>query len=173
MVNFFLITIFTFILFLPVAHAQETPLPEKPDVKQEYYQARVKEVRPRGDVAEQLQQSTTVEVEMVIESRERLGHKVTTLWSNDPNTSRTFQVEKDMKLLIMCTTINGQEGCEIISQQRMAPLILLVVFFVAVVAYVAKRQGVRSLIAMLFGLAVISFVIIPLILKGMSPLLVT
>lgn len=146
--------------FVPlVSHAQE--------VIDVYYTATVEAVTPKP--AEDGTPTDTVEVRL-----NREGHSSTTaFWSDAEDNPRTFVVKQGDKLIVRCTTIEGTETCEILSQVRLWPLVSLLALFATIIIVITRKQGVRSLAAMVLGGAVIMLVIVPLLLNGVSPLLVT
>jgi uncharacterized membrane protein len=156
------------IMALSVLMAVTAPLIARAqEVVDTYYTATVEEVTPKP--AEDGTPTDTVEVRL-----NREGQSSTTaFWSDAQDNPRTFAVKKDDKLIIRCTTIEGTETCEILSQVRLWPLVMLLALFATIIMAITRKQGVRSLAAMVLGGAVIMLVIVPLLLKGVSPLLVT
>jgi uncharacterized membrane protein len=153
------------------ALAQESaaplPLPEK--VTPTYYSGAVTKITPQENAVDPSIPGDTVAVELKLQN----GKTVTAPWSNNPEVSRSFIVKEGDKVVAMCTTVNNQESCDIMERQRTSGLVWLLAVFLAVIWFVTRKQGLRAAGTMILGLGVILFVIIPLILKGWSPLLVT
>ncbi len=68
---------------------------------------------------------------------------------------------------------NGQEHFELGEPIRATPLIWLLALFAALTLAVARRWGAQSLLGLLFSYLVIFTVILPLLIKGWSPVLVS
>lgn len=142
-----------------------------PGLVERYYKAQVSNIETDHTADEA--QNDNIIVTLDVRNGDKQGQQVTALWSGDIAQSRGFDVAKGDNLIVSCTTYEGQENCVIVERQRTAALIWLGVLFLAAVWGVTKKQGVKAVIAMGIGLAVILFVIVPLILKGVSPFLVT
>jgi uncharacterized membrane protein len=70
-------------------------------------------------------------------------------------------------------TIDGQELFAVRDIDRRGALLVLALFFVAVVILFGKKQGVRSIISLLASFAVIIYVLLPLLLLGYNPVVIS
>ncbi len=70
-------------------------------------------------------------------------------------------------------TINGDEIYSVRDIDRRATLLWLTVFFAAVVLFFGKWQGLRSLLSLAGSFLVIIFILIPLLMKGFNPIVVS
>ena len=84
------------------------------------------------------------------------------------------QIKKgDSVLVSMAKTAKGKTQVMIVDQVRKIPLAILTVLFVGVVIFIGKLKGVTSLLAMIASFAVIVKFVIPQILLGNDPLLIS
>ncbi len=70
-------------------------------------------------------------------------------------------------------TINGDEIYSVRDIDRRATLLWLVIFFAAVVLFFGKWQGLRSLLSLAGSFLVIIFILIPLLMNGFNPIVVS
>lgn len=70
-------------------------------------------------------------------------------------------------------TINGDEIYSVRDIDRRATLFWLTVFFAGVVLFFGKWQGLRSLLSLAGSFLVIIFILIPLLMKGFNPIMVS
>lgn len=158
------------LLFLALASSSPVRAQEVPTISEPvYYKAKVTRITPTSTEG----QSDTVAVTLTIAEGTRTGNEVVAFWSNDQQRSRSFRITEGQSLIISCATVDTHENCDIMEQQRTKGLISLLILFLVVVWLVTKRNGLKAIGAMLIGLLVILFVIIPLILKGWPPLTIT
>lgn len=82
--------------------------------------------------------------------------------------------EKGDAVLIGSIPNNGTEDTYyLIGYDRTSILLLLLAIFICLALLITKKQGVNALLSMGFSFSVIFFFILPLILDGMNPLLVS
>lgn len=156
-----------FILLTPLfAHAQESPA----IVEQKFYHAVVTGVTTENSGEES--NGGTVNVELGLTDKPRRDTKVTALWSNDP-TSRNFLVHKGDRVIVSCTILENEETCDIVSRDRSRALGAIFALFLATIWFISRKQGIKALLAMGLSIVIISAVIIPLILNGWSPFIVS
>lgn len=70
-------------------------------------------------------------------------------------------------------TIDGSEYYTFKDMERRGPLLLLFAIFVGLVIWLSGLQGVRALLSLVLSFAAIIFLLIPALLKGYSPALVS
>lgn len=70
-------------------------------------------------------------------------------------------------------TEDGNEIYSVEDVDRRSPILFLTLLFVAVVLLFGRLQGLRSLLSLLGSLFVIIFVLIPLLIKGYNPVLIS
>jgi len=68
---------------------------------------------------------------------------------------------------------NGEVLYKVVEKDRRISLGLFVVFFIAVILFFGKKQGLRSLLSLFGSIFLIAYVLLPLILKGYDPLFVS
>ncbi|HEY1074325.1 MAG TPA: YibE/F family protein [Patescibacteria group bacterium] len=153
-----------------LSHAQGETVPSSV-----FYSVKVTNVSPYtpSTELETLESSDAILISMQVTGGKDKGKFIDALWSNNDQTTRNFDVHSGDTLIATCTLIDKQENCSIVSQQRSTGLILLVILFCIVTWAVTRIHGLRAILSMIIGLAVILFAIVPLIVKGYSPLMVT
>lgn len=156
------------LLFIPTVplHAQETQ-----DFTQTYYRATVINLEEQIDEESGSAHSNVI---LKISDEPRTGEVVSALWSNDTTTTRNFRVATGDNLIISCISQGEEEeSCSIVSQQRTKPLVVLLGIFILVIWFITRQQGIRAILAMAIGLGIILWGIVPAIIAGYSPLLVS
>lgn len=78
--------------------------------------------------------------------------------------------EGDKFFLNYLITINGAEIYSVGDVDRRSSLLLLLILFAGTIIIFGGKQGIRSLISLLGSFSIIIFVLLPLILKGFSPI---
>lgn len=169
-----LFTIFTllFCILIPLSHSRAQ---EEAPVLPTFYPVVVTDVTPYNPPLEDgtLGNSDASVVTMRVNGTQDKGKTIEALWSNNDQTTRNFKVKSGDKLIATCTTIENQESCSIVSQQRNTGLVLLLLLFIGATWAVTRTHGLRAILSMVIGLAVILFAIVPLIVRGYPPLIVT
>jgi uncharacterized membrane protein len=77
------------------------------------------------------------------------------------------------KVLLNYSNINGNEFYSIASRNRSAGLLFFVLLFVAVIIAFGGVQGFRSLASLITAFAVVIYVLVPLLVRGYSPVVVS
>jgi len=80
---------------------------------------------------------------------------------------------KGDKVLVLAQTQDGQIEIQPIDVWRVNPLIYLALFFLVVVAVIGRWRGLRALLSLVITFIIIFFITIPLIARGMNPILIT
>jgi uncharacterized membrane protein len=144
------------------------------DPNQETVEARVIEVVDEG-VLEQggiSQPYQTLRLEIL--SGPRAGRAVTVDYGTQSFGSSVVRYHPDDQVQAMrIARPDGSEMLIITEPNRWGPLLLLFVIFVVFIIAVSRWKGVRSLIGMAISLLVITQFILPMILAGYNPILVT
>lgn len=85
-----------------------------------------------------------------------------------------IELKKGQKFFIYYfETTNGERIYSVRDVDRRGPLILLTALFAGVVILFGGKQGVRSLLSLIGSFSVIIFVLLPLLINGYSPVLVS
>lgn len=90
-----------------------------------------------------------------------------------PENSPNIYKEGDHILVGTLSSESDEDSYFVIGYDRTKILIILVGIFVLLAVLVTKQQGLKAIVSMLYSFSVILFFILPLILKGINPLLVS
>jgi uncharacterized membrane protein len=150
------------------------PLQAPLDDNQETVEARVIEVLEEGTLDQGGLQQPYQKLRLEILSGRLAGRAVTVDYGTQTLGSSAILYQPDD--LVQATHLTRADGGDlfyITEPQRLTPLLVLFVTFVIVVVAVGRWKGVRSLLGMAISLYVITQFILPLILAGYPPLLVS
>lgn len=90
------------------------------------------------------------------------------------NVSRVynFKVHKGSKVVAcMYFTDNKLNGISVYSYKRTTPLLILAILFLVVVIGIGGVKGIKTIMTVIFTIVCILFLMLPLIIKGVSPIL--
>lgn len=140
----------------------------------QFYQARVVEVKERGEKNVEGITNPYQVVEVEIENGSRKGEKLTIDHGVEFTIDRSLLVEKGEKIVVLQSADSeGNPYYQIIDKYRLDKIYYLVgIFFVAIVL-LSRFQGLGSILGMVFSLIVIVKFIIPEILGGADPLTIS
>lgn len=120
------------------------------------------ETVPGSDVTQMVQ---TLEVEIL--EGEQEGEQV--IFDND----FILLEEGDAFFMNYLVTIDGTEIYSVREVDRRVPMFLLLLLFIAVVIIFGGKQGVRSLLSLVGSLFVVGYVLVPGLVGGISPLILS
>ena len=153
-----------------VAPSLQVPL----DDNQETVEARVIEVLEEGTIEQGGLQQPYQKLRLEILSGRLAGRAVTMDYGTQTLGSNVILYQPDDRVQVThLTRADGGDLFYITEPQRLTPLLILLVLFVIFIIAVSRWKGVRSLLGMAISLYVITQFILPLILAGYPPLLVT
>lgn len=155
-----LFTLFLFTNIVSTVHAQANPVPPQIQEKGIVVAEKSKEIDDKGKV-----QSISYTV--------KFDNGKTITASYQLQTLQTFNIHQDSQVVVLQSmTPNGMQY-QIIDLYRLPSLFyFLIVFVIAAIAIVGKK-GVGSLLGVCISLLIILYVIVPGIMHGISPLLIT
>ncbi len=154
-------------LVVPQVQAQIDPTQETVD-------ARVIEVIEEGMLDQDSVKQPYQKLRLEILTGQRAGRAVTVDYGTQSFGSSVVLYRPDDQVqVIHLARPDGSDTFFITDSNRLGPLLILFLLFVAFTAVVSRWKGVRSLIGMVISLYVITQFILPLILAGYSPFLVT
>ncbi len=94
--------------------------------------------------------------------------------SLDVVNNNKIKIHKNDKILInKLERIDGTSDYVIVDFVRITWVYILILFFIVIVLLISKKHGLKSLINLLITLLVIIWFIVPLILKGYNPVIIT
>lgn len=160
------------LFFCPTpSHAQSTPQPEISTYQDLQAVLRAKVIAIESETVEDIsgtQNTHTVQrVRAEILEGEMLGQNVA--FDNDFIRLKTG----DTFYLNYLRTINGDELFSVRELDRRISLIFFVILFCVVIIAFGGKQGVRSILSLAMTLVTIIYVLLPLLLRGYSPVLVS
>lgn len=142
------------------------------------------------EVHQDLKETVTARVVSIVSEREQVivGTETTTIvqqvrvqLTSGPSKAKIVEFENDVSPLSVgdkiyvnhLIFINGAELYQLKDFDRRTMLIVLSVLFVAVLAAIAGLQGIRAFVSLIASVGIIAFILVPLLLKGYSPVLVS
>jgi uncharacterized membrane protein len=144
------------------------------DLSQETVEARVIEVVEEGTLDQGGVRQPYQKLRLEILTGRRAGRAVTVDYGTQSFGSTVVLYRADDQVQVMhVTRLDGGDAFFITEPIRSGPLMVLFVLFVVVIIAVSRWKGVRSLLGLGISLYVITQFILPLILAGYPPMLVS
>lgn len=84
-----------------------------------------------------------------------------------------IQLKKNQKFFLGIQSTEEGEVARVVEQDRTFMMISLLLLFFSLIILFGKKKGLRSVLSLLGSVLIISYVLIPSILKGVSPILVS
>ncbi|HVZ12517.1 MAG TPA: YibE/F family protein [Patescibacteria group bacterium] len=161
-------SLFLFILiFSPRAFAQS------PSVKEEYSKAQIVSVVDSGKVVSSGQTNYYQDLKVKILSGSE-ENKTLNIHIGDPDTlTLDHEVSEGDTVVLLRQTMNGKTVYSVYDKYRSMNIFIILAVFVVMLLIVTGVAGLGSLLGLLISLSVILFFIVPNILNGVSPLVVT
>ncbi len=168
-----------FFLFAPVIHAQETPI-EEPDApvfqqlpKEQFYRAKVIEILREGKRNLGGYQNPYQVVKLEFVNGDQKGQKITFEHGAQGGLTKDKLVSVGEEVVVVKIPNEEEPIYQIIDKYRLPQLSWLIVFFFFVVILLSRWKGVGSIAGMVLSLLIITYFIVPQIVKGTDPLVVT
>lgn len=152
------------------------PLPDDgqdPDTVVETLQGRVKHVLAEETVQSGSETYTLQQVEVEITSGELAGKVVLTESGSSLSAGSTPRVRQGMRVLVGHTVGPMGERFFIADYYRRTALLWLIAIFMATTVAIGRWTGVRSLLGLAFSIFVLAQFILPRILIGQNPVLIS
>ena len=144
------------------------------DPSQETVEARVIEVVEEGALDQDGVQQPYQKLRLEILSGQRAGRAVTVDYGTQTFGSSVVLYRPDDRVQVMrVARADGDDTYFITEPNRWLPLVTLLLLFIVVIIAVSRWKGVRSLLGLCVSLYVITQFILPLILAGYPPMLVS
>jgi uncharacterized membrane protein len=144
------------------------------DPSQETVEARVIEVVEEGTLDQSEVQQPYQKLRLEILTGQRAGRAVTVDYGTQTFGSSVVLYRADDRVQVMrVMRADGGDTYFITEPNRWLPLLMLLMLFVVVIIAVSRWKGVRSLAGLCISLFVITQFILPLILAGYPPMLVS
>lgn len=165
---FFALIFFSF----PNLALAQSPSPKVPT--QEFFKARVVEVVEQGEKEAQGRKNYYQTLRVKIEDGTEKGKFTVLENGKDFQITKDQLVSKDQEIIVAkITRTDGKISYSIYDLYRLNNLVIILAIFFLLVIFIAGKKGVGSILGMVLSLLVITFFIIPNILKGADPLIVT
>lgn len=166
----FILFLFSFVVFSTPAYAS-IPLPQP---TQRYFQAEVIQVLGNDEKDIAGRRNFVQKLEAVILHGEDKGKKVTLEQGGIFFVTPQQLLKKgDQIVLIKTITSNNKTIYSILDRYRLDRVLFIALAFFLLVIFIAGKKGIGSIIGMGISLGVILFFIVPNILKGSDPLLIS
>ncbi len=144
------------------------------DPNQETIEARVIEIVEEGTLNQGSAQQPYQKLRLEILTGQRAGRAVTVDYGTQSFGSNVVRYQPDDQVQVMhVARPDGSDSYIITEPNRWGPLLTLLLLFVVVIIAVSRWKGVRSLLGLCVSLYVITQFILPLILAGYPPVLVS
>ncbi|HVT01249.1 MAG TPA: YibE/F family protein [Patescibacteria group bacterium] len=163
------LTLFLFFLFLPKTTFAQANLPHD-----EYYKAKVDSIPNEGQVINDGKTNLFQDLKLKIEGGSANG-KIVDVHYGDPITltkDKELQVGDEI-VLLKSINPNGKTTYSVYDVYRFNRVIITLILFFALVILIAGIKGVGSLVGLITSLGVILLFIVPNILQGRDPLLIS
>jgi uncharacterized membrane protein len=168
-----------FLFFVPSTQAQE---PETETVvqesysnpqKEQFYRAKVLDIVREGqnDLGGIINTYQIVTVEFV--NGDKKGEKITFEHGGNVSISESQLVKQGDEVVVVALPGVDETIYQIIDQYRLDNVWYLIGFFFIVVVSLSKWKGVGSIVGMFLSLLLITYFIVPFILKGYDPVIIS
>lgn len=159
---------------IPPSDTQALPPQLYPPV--DYFTAIVEEIVEQGeDETLGVKQKFQV-VTLKIASGKEYGNIITLRQEGDANVNDHQFVRSGEKVVVVMTSgggENGGAGFYIADKYRLPPMFFAIILFLALVIYFGRLKGFMSMLGLAFSIFVLLKFVVPMILAGHSPLLIT
>lgn len=154
--------------------AQEAPtLPAIP-MREEYFRAKVVDVISEGEKEIAGYKNYQQTLGITIQDGHEKGKDIIVKYGEGVSISPNQKLSKNDEVVVLkTTTTNGREGYSIIDKYRLNGIYYMLIFFFLLVFVVAGKKGINSILGLIFGIFIILKFIVPLIIQGYDPLLVS
>ncbi len=170
---FLLFFFFTIPQFVGV-FGQDLSRPQFSPPKEEYMRAKVVEIVSQGEKEVAGYKNFQQVVGLTIQDGYEKGKDILIEYGGVVNITPNQRLSKGEEVIIAKTKdANGKEGYFIVDRYRLTNISYILILFFLLVFVVAGKKGIGSVFGMLFGLFVILKFIVPLIIQGYDPVLVS
>lgn len=147
-------------------------LPDKYNKETKYYKGVVTEI-----IEEELQKDKHLEelevgfqtIRVRIKDSDLKGHEFEI--KNPISRLYNIKVNKNSKIIVGCYENNGETIATLFSHDRSDMIYILLILFSIIVIIVGGLKGIRSLVALIFTLVCCVYLMLPLMLNGVNPIL--
>ena len=147
-------------------------LPDKYNKETKYYKGVVTEI-----IEEDLQKDKHLEelevgfqtIRVRIKDSDLKGHEFEI--KNPISRLYNIKVNKNSKIIVGCYENNGETIATLFSHDRSDMIYILLILFSIIVIIVGGLKGIRSLVALIFTLVCCVYLMLPLMLNGVNPIL--
>lgn len=163
MVNKFLVIIISLFIFfsaIPQVNAQENQIPPKTQEKGVVIAEKSKELNDKGEI-----QNVTYSVKL------DNGKIVAALYQLQ--TLQKLNIQVGSQVVLLQTPSQGSLSYQIVDLYRLPALFYFLIIFATIAVIIVGKKGIGSLIGVCISLLIILYGIVPGIMHGFSPLLVT
>lgn len=146
--------------------------PDKYNKGMEYYKGNVVKILEENITQDDMLEEIEVGNQKVIVEIKEGPFKSQTFGIDNP-VSRLYniRVKEGSKVIVGCYDTNGEDTFTIHSYDRSMSIYILIGLFAIVVILIGGLKGIKSLVSLVFTLVSCIFLMIPLMLNGMEPML--
>lgn len=169
----FLCALFLLPLFSQ-AFAQSPPPSRIQPPKEEYFRAKVVKIVSQGEKEVAGYKNFQQTLGLTVQDGHEKGKDILVEYGGVVSITPNQRLTEGEEVVIAKTKDpNGKEGYFIVDRYRLNNISYILIFFFLLVFIVAGKRGIGSILGMLFGLFIILKLIVPLIIQGYDPLLVS
>ncbi|MGB0756880.1 MAG: YibE/F family protein [Patescibacteria group bacterium] len=165
-----LLVILTLLFILPYSS-----LAQSDTVQEEtYYRAEILEIISEKEIIED--NATNViqqDLRVRILTGDRTNQEILVQGISDITLLNQRPYKTGENVILLATSIGDRETYVITDAVRTGPLIFLAILFIAVVIVVGRKRGIRALIVLTATMLLIVFFIVPQIISGASPVMIS
>ncbi len=159
-----------------IPSSQTQALPPQLYPPQDFFAATVEEITQQGeDDSSGVKQKFQI-VKLKIVSGKESGKTITLKQGGDVVVDENQFVKVGEKVVVAKTSgggDNGGSGYYIADKYRLPPMFFAIVLFLALVIYFGRFKGFMSMLGLVFSIFILMKFVIPMILAGHSPLIIT
>lgn len=147
-------------------------LPDKYNKDMEYYKADVVQILEENIQSDRkLDEIQVGNQKVMVKIKEGPFEGQTFGIDNPVNRLYNIKVENGTKVIVGCYKTNGEDTFTIFGYDRSAVLYALVALFAVIVILIGGIKGIKSLVSLVFTLVCCIFLMVPLMLNGVDPII--
>ncbi|MGL5314008.1 MAG: YibE/F family protein [Peptostreptococcaceae bacterium] len=147
-------------------------LPDKYNKEMEYYKGQVVNIMEEDIRKDDMLEEIEVGFQKVIVKINEGPYKGQTFGIDNPiNRLYNIKLNEGTKVIVGCYDTNGEDTFTIFGYDRSVILYTLISLFAVVVILIGGIKGVKSLVSLVFTLVCCVFLMVPLMLNGVNPIL--
>jgi len=146
---------------------------DSPEVKQDFYTATVLNIEQKTDPSTG-QQGKVKTVTLKITSGDKKGEEIKSSWlPASAEDEKIFSLKQNDMVIVQHTKMDNMESWSIMDKQRIGVFWWLLAFLVIILIAISRWYGLKSLVTLFLTALVVLYFLVPQIVKGTDPLMIT